>query len=349
MADTAAVLFLVIATPVLLKVTPQATLNIPQVFGKPTPAPLSKLYGFTVPFEPGYARVPAPPSQLYVIQDDVRTHTRGKPGNPMGVGEEHYHWRRCVFLLMLSLAIFFLLQSRTHGYLIFVGTAVVLAICAVLQVSLDGVAAGFAWQLLRTWVHEGISGRVVALGNTFTSVQDVRQNTLAANSTIADFLFITNSSAFTVLGCLVSLHKIDARIVYIPALITNTLLLGFTERTPAGRILWKGRQESLVMDCRVRIPRKHNTTVEIILESSLLYLICDLIYVIAFGIEKPYSAFGLICWGSLAQLVNVIPMIIIIRAAVVKNLGATHAYHCTKLGTAVGISAGRMLGVHITG
>ncbi|KAJ7823219.1 hypothetical protein B0H14DRAFT_2598033 [Mycena olivaceomarginata] len=193
MADTAAVLFLVIATPVLLKVTPQATLNIPQVFGKPTPAPLSKLYGFTVPFEPGYARVPAPPSQLYVIQDDVRTHTRGKPGNPMGVGEEHYHWRRCVFLLMLSLAIFFLLQSRTHGYLIFVGTAVVLAICAVLQVSLDGVAAGFAWQLLRTWVHEGISGRVVALGNTFTSVQDVRQNTLAANSTIADFLFVRMS------------------------------------------------------------------------------------------------------------------------------------------------------------
>lgn len=82
---------------------------------------------------------------------------------------------------MFSLAIFFLLQSRTHGYLILVGTAVVLAICAVLQVSLDGFAAGVAWQLLRIWVHEGISERVVALGNTFTLVQDVRQNTLAAN------------------------------------------------------------------------------------------------------------------------------------------------------------------------
>ncbi|KAJ7913741.1 hypothetical protein B0H13DRAFT_2325993 [Mycena leptocephala] len=281
---------------------------------------------------------------------------------------------------MFSLAIFFLLQSRTHGYLILIVTAVVLAICAVLQVSLDGVAAGVAWQLLRTWVHEGISERVVALGNTFTSVQDVRQNTLAANNTIADLLFlyrcwhmwsthrharlimciplvfifvttrtdylsnstvpnasITNSSAFTVLGCLVSLHKIDARIAYISALITNTLLLILT----AGRILWKGRQESLVMDCRIRIPRKHNTTVEIILESSLLYLICDLIYVISFGIEKPYSAFGLICWGSLAQLINIIPMMIIVRAALVKNLGPsdTHAYHDTKLGTATGISA----------
>ncbi|KAJ7909782.1 hypothetical protein B0H13DRAFT_624392 [Mycena leptocephala] len=263
-----------------------------------------------------------------------------------------------VFLLMFSLAIFFLLQSRTHGYLILVGTAVVLAICAVLQVSLDGVAAGVAWQLLRIWVHEGISERVVALGNTFTLVQDVRQNTLAANNTIADLLFLyrcwhmwsTHRHArlimciplvfifvTTLLGCLVSLHKIDARIVYISALITNTLLLGLT----AGRILWKGREESLVMNCRIRIPRKHNTTVEIILESSLLYLICDLIYVIAFGIEKPYSAFGLICWGSLAQLVNIIPMIIIVRAALVKNLGAsdTHAYHSTKLGTAAGISA----------
>ncbi|KAJ7835250.1 hypothetical protein B0H14DRAFT_2590393 [Mycena olivaceomarginata] len=217
------------------------------------------------------------------------------------------------------------------------------------------------WQLLRTWVHEGISERVVALGNTFTSVQDVRQNTLTANNTIADLLFLyrcwhmwsTHRHArlimciplvfifvTTLLGCLVSLHKIDTRIVYISALITNTLLLGLTERTPAGRILWKGRQESLVMDCRVRIPQKHNTTVEIILESTLLYLICNLIYVIAFGIEKPYSAFGLICWGSLGQLVNIIPMIIIVRAAVVKNLGTsdTHTYHGTKLGTAAGIS-----------
>jgi hypothetical protein len=96
-----------------------------------------------------------------------------------------------VFLLLFSLVIFFLLQSRTHGYLIFVGTAVVLAICAVLQVSLDGVAAGVASQLLRTWVHEGISERVVALGNTFTSVQDVRQNTLAANKYVSFFYRLT--------------------------------------------------------------------------------------------------------------------------------------------------------------
>jgi hypothetical protein len=92
---------------------------------------------------------------------------------------------------MFSLAIFFLLQICMYGYLIFVGTAVVLAICAVLQVSLDGVAAGFAWQLLRTWVHEGISEWVVALGNTFTSVQDVRQNTLAANKYMTFFYRLT--------------------------------------------------------------------------------------------------------------------------------------------------------------
>ncbi|KAJ7275838.1 hypothetical protein C8J57DRAFT_1311825, partial [Mycena rebaudengoi] len=248
-----------------------------------------------------------------------------------------------VFLLMFSLAIFFLLQSRTHRYLIFLGTAVVLAICAVLQVSLDGVAAGVAWQLLRTWVHEGISERVVALGNVFTSMQTVRQNTLAANNTIADLLFLyccwhmwsshrhvrlimciplVFIFVTTLLGCLVSLHKFDARIAYISALITNTLLLGLT----AGRILWKGRQESFAKDRRIRIPRKHSTTVEIILESSFLYLACDLIYVIGFGVEKPYSAFGLICWGSLAQLVNIIPMIIIVRVALVRNFRASDTY-----------------------
>jgi hypothetical protein len=75
---------------------------------------------------------------------------------------------------------------------------------------LDGVAAGVAWQLLRTWEQEGISERVVALDNEFTAVLDVRQNTLAANkyvlffipphyyehetrSTIADFLFVRMS------------------------------------------------------------------------------------------------------------------------------------------------------------
>jgi hypothetical protein len=38
------------------------------------------------------------------LSDDVRTHTRGKPGNPMGVGEEHYHWRRCEYPIGILVA-----------------------------------------------------------------------------------------------------------------------------------------------------------------------------------------------------------------------------------------------------
>ncbi|KAJ7249688.1 hypothetical protein C8J57DRAFT_1723852 [Mycena rebaudengoi] len=262
-----------------------------------------------------------------------------------------------LFLITFTLATFFLLQRRTHGYLILVGAAVVLAICAVLQVSLDGVAAGVAWQLLRTWEQEGISERVVALDNEFTAVLDVRQNTLAANNTIADLLFLYRCwnmwsnhrharlimciplvfiFVTTLFGFLAAPRKIDVRFAYMSAFITNTLLLGLT----AGRILWKGREESLVKDRWIRIPRKHNTTVEIILESSLLYLICDLIYAIAIGIEKPNSPFTMLYWGGLAQLVNIIPMMIIVRAALVKNLDAsdTRAYHDTKLGTATEIS-----------
>ncbi|KAJ7278485.1 hypothetical protein C8J57DRAFT_1713296 [Mycena rebaudengoi] len=251
-----------------------------------------------------------------------------------------------LFLLLFGLAMFFLLQSRAQGYYVLVGTAVLLAICAILQVILDVALAGIGGRILELAVREGITQRVSSLNNTLMSLYNVRQVALAVNNAIADLLFLYRCSlmwtsyrhaqlilvgplifiaATAVVGCLAVAHIVDIRIPYILALITNAVLLGLT----AGRIFWKGQEAALLLGNGIR--RKYNATVEIVFESSLLYFVGVLLYVISVSTSEAGAPFSMICWGGLAQLVNIVPMIIIVRVALAKNFGASdsHAYHGT--------------------
>jgi hypothetical protein len=79
---------------------------------------------------------------------------------------------------------FFLLQSRAQGYYVLVGTAVLLAICAILQVILDVALAGIGGRILELAVREGITQRVSSLNNTLMSLYNVRQVALAVNKCV---------------------------------------------------------------------------------------------------------------------------------------------------------------------
>jgi hypothetical protein len=86
-----------------------------------------------------------------------------------------------VFIVLFSLALFFLVQRRTEGYWILFGTAVVLAVFAVIQVILDVIMAAVSVHMLEIALRSGSVGRLLALNRKFTSVFYIRELALTTN------------------------------------------------------------------------------------------------------------------------------------------------------------------------
>ncbi|KAJ7256248.1 hypothetical protein C8J57DRAFT_1517418 [Mycena rebaudengoi] len=118
----------------------------------------------------------------------------------------HANLLKRLFILLFGFAIFFLLQSRAQGYWVLVGTAVLLAICAILQVILDVALVGIGGHILELALREGITQRVSSLNNTFMALYDVRQVALAVNNAIADLLFASYTGARSC-GRLIDTHN----------------------------------------------------------------------------------------------------------------------------------------------
>ncbi|KAJ6526725.1 hypothetical protein B0H19DRAFT_1275576 [Mycena capillaripes] len=66
---------------------------------------------------------------------------------------------------------------------------------------------------------------------------------------------------------------------------------------------------------------KYNKTLEIICESSLLYFVNGLIYMIASIVQPATAPLLSLAWGSLAQVVNIVPMMIMVRVGMGRNSG----------------------------
>ncbi|KAJ7164250.1 hypothetical protein C8R46DRAFT_1099089 [Mycena filopes] len=127
-------------------------------------------------------------------------------------------------------------------------------------------------------------------------------------------IFILTTFALGLWGTFIT---VDTSAPFVMALVTNLMLLVLS----AGRIWRKGRQASVVLGPEQR--RRYNSTVEIICESSLLYLLNVTVYTVASIVEKknPYSApVTALSWGSLAQVVNIVPMMIMVRVGIAKSL-----------------------------
>ncbi|KAJ7272630.1 hypothetical protein B0H12DRAFT_1091368 [Mycena haematopus] len=80
------------------------------------------------------------------------------------------------------------------------------------------------------------------------------------------------------------------------ALVTNFVLFSLT----AGRVWRKGSQITVVLGDEAK--KRYNTTLQILCESSLLYFVNMLVFLIA-SIVAPLSVLAGVFWGALAQTV----------------------------------------------
>ncbi|KAF7342379.1 hypothetical protein MVEN_01826800 [Mycena venus] len=243
-----------------------------------------------------------------------------------------------ILLLLFVLALFFLLRHHAEGQSIRVllFTAILLAGFAIFQVVLDVALVALPNTVLQICMKEGMSQRAMSLLETFATIYNVRQGALATNNAIADSLLLYRcyliwaTSRYSRLVVAIPLLLIlataaiayaaiylvlDIRIPFGFALLTNVVLLGLT----GGRIWYKRRQAAVLLGAAV-VHRRYTATLEIIFESGLIYVAAVLIYLVSISNSvPPFTTFQNICWGSLAQLVNIVPMMIVVRVALSKT------------------------------
>ncbi|KAJ7272647.1 hypothetical protein B0H12DRAFT_589878 [Mycena haematopus] len=113
--------------------------------------------------------------------------------------------------------------------------------------------------------------------------------------------------------------KSDSPIPFAMALLTNFVLFSLT----AGRVWRKGRQITVVLGAEAG--KRYNTTLRILCESSLLYFVNMLLYLIS-SVVGPLSLLAGIAWGALAQVVNIVPMMIMVRAGMGRDTNPDRLY-----------------------
>ncbi|KAK6988677.1 hypothetical protein R3P38DRAFT_276181 [Favolaschia claudopus] len=250
-----------------------------------------------------------------------------------------------VFLLLFVLALYFLAHNHARGQRVLLFAAILLAGFAIVQVALDVALAGLPATALRRILKEGMTRDVMSMMEAFASMYRMRQGTLATNNAIADGLLlyrcyliwagsryerfiIAVPSILIIITAAIAYATIyrtwDIRIPFGLALFTNLILFGLI----AFRIWYKRRQAGVYLKQNAQVQRRYTASLEILLESGLLYVAAVLIYLISMSSGKvvpPFNTFQNICWGSLAQLVNIVPTLILVRVALVKRAASDAA------------------------
>ncbi|KAJ7604716.1 hypothetical protein DFH06DRAFT_1310384 [Mycena polygramma] len=114
----------------------------------------------------------------------------------------------------------------------------------------------------------------------------------------------------------ISVFYIDRRTPFVTGLATNVVLVGLT----AGRIWWIRRDASVLGAAHVK---RYNTVIIIILESGAMYLVGNLLWLIS-SLVLPRNSPSLIFFVvqfSIPQMMNIIPMLTIVRVGLGRNLG----------------------------
>ncbi|KAJ6480428.1 hypothetical protein C8R45DRAFT_1005399 [Mycena sanguinolenta] len=238
-----------------------------------------------------------------------------------------------ICLLLFAFAIFYLQKTKNWTSHMFLGLATILMLFALAQASLDvAIAASFLRML--EFIEDGSPKAAVAPYEAYFHITVAREALTSINNAITDCILlyrcatVWGPSPYTrvvtavplllilstlVLGMWGSFVVQDSTAVpFIMAFVTNTVLLGLT----AGKIWRKGRQTTVVLGAEAG--KRYNTTLEIVCESSLLYLINVLVYLIS-SVVSPFSAFTGIAWGALAQVVNIVPMLIMVRVGMARD------------------------------
>ncbi|KAJ7843491.1 hypothetical protein B0H13DRAFT_2097544 [Mycena leptocephala] len=249
-----------------------------------------------------------------------------------------------ICLLLFSLAVYFLLKMRTPASRMFLALAVILVLFALSQAFLDVALAVVFSQLMQGRFDNDPPTQLLSIEQNWVRIFTAREALIAINNAITDCLLLYRCAAIwasspyariviavpslLILSTLVAglygtfgISGAGTPIPYSLALVTNFVLLALT----AGRIWRKGRQATVVLG--VEAGRRYNKTLEIICESSLLYFIGVLIYLITSLTQEPTAPLTNLAWGSIAQVVNIVPMMIIVRVGMARNSGEQENSH----------------------
>ncbi|KAJ7056059.1 hypothetical protein C8F01DRAFT_1373061 [Mycena amicta] len=241
-----------------------------------------------------------------------------------------------IFILLFILALSYLFPHDGHripGRTILRLTAVLLAVFAILQVVIDVSLVVLIANVLAGQMAKGSSPRMLMW--TYKMLYLTRQGTLVVNNLVADALFLyrckliwgphrlspylISVGALLILGtatvAAISIYyKLNIRIPFGTALGTNVVLLLLT----VGRIWYKGRRAEPLLGRSMRT--RWRAAVAIILESSLIYVLFNVLYMLSMGRNAPpFKGAQSVLWGALAQVVNIVPLMIIVRVALNRN------------------------------
>ncbi|KAJ7930389.1 hypothetical protein B0H13DRAFT_1858797 [Mycena leptocephala] len=260
---------------------------------------------------------------------------------------------RRIYLILFAFVIFFLQKAKTRASRLFLILSVVLVLFALAHVVLDVTLAVIFLQVKQNLVDSGSATNVLSVFQTWVHIYEAREVLIAVNNTITDTVLISlklyrsaaiwgssrHSRIMTAFPSLLILSTLmvglwgifgidtNTPIPFSLALVTNFLLLGLT----AGRIWIKGRQATVVLG--VQAGRRYNRTLEIMglvitgPNSTQMRVQLAVLRKRARLLDrKRYTTVGGspvtgVAWGALAQVVNTVPMMIIVRVGISGNTG----------------------------
>ncbi|KAJ7797897.1 hypothetical protein B0H14DRAFT_2909084, partial [Mycena olivaceomarginata] len=239
-----------------------------------------------------------------------------------------------ICLLFFAYAVYFLRKTKTRTSHIFLALSVIVVLFALTQAILDVANAVILMRFLELLLEGGSLPEAHSLYDTHVRILTAREALIAINNAITDSillyrcaviwgswpyaraviaipaLLIISTLAVGLWGTFGTVDGTSAPFAL--ALITNFILLGLT----AGRIYRKGRQATVVLG--VEAGARYNRTLEIICESSLLYFIVVLMYLIS-SVVSPLSVLKGLVWGAMAQVVNILPLLIMVRVGIARS------------------------------
>ncbi|KAJ7495534.1 hypothetical protein FB451DRAFT_1550905 [Mycena latifolia] len=243
-----------------------------------------------------------------------------------------------ICLLLFALAVYFLVQIKTASSHLFLGVSAVLVAFALTHFIIDIVLASRMSELFDAVLADPAAD-VSAIETRWARLFSARQaltvtNKGRPNSAFADGVFLyrcyviwtTSRFRITVVAVpallvlitmvmgyvAVAVVPVPMILPYALALITNLVLLGLT----AGRIWRKGRDATLLLGQRAGA--RYTTTMAIICESSLLYVLTLLIYFIPASTMPVDAALPNFVWGAMPQVLNIIPLVILVRVGLAR-------------------------------
>ncbi|KAJ7495532.1 hypothetical protein FB451DRAFT_1550904 [Mycena latifolia] len=241
-----------------------------------------------------------------------------------------------ICLLLFALAVYLILQTKAASSHLFLGVSVVLAAFALTHLIIDIVLACMMSEMMGAVLADTDPADIAAMEKRWARLYVAREALTATNNAIGDGVFLYRcaviwaTSRFRIAAVAIPAVLVVATMVasyitiatfalsinlpYVLALITNLVLLGLT----AGRIWRKGRDATLLLGQRAGA--KYTTTMAIICESSLLYVLTLLIYFISANTMSLEAALPNFVWGAMPQALNIIPLMILVRVGLARAL-----------------------------